>query len=152
MKVILIKDCKDGQANTIIEVSNGYGTNYLIKNGYGLPYNERTAKSLERKLQEISANEHQTRSEYIQLKNKLEEITLHFNLTATIDKNHNLNVHKSVSTKDVVEEIRKKGFSLPKHSLEKIHFISEGTHEVIVKLYKDITATIRVEIKLDVHK
>lgn len=31
MKVILIKDSKDGKANTVIEVSPGYASNYLFK-------------------------------------------------------------------------------------------------------------------------
>ncbi|VEU76181.1 50S ribosomal protein L9 [Mycoplasmopsis columboralis] len=152
MKVILIKDCKDGKANTIVEVSNGYGTNFLIKGGYALPYNEKTAKSLERKLQQLSADEHQKRSEYIALKEQLEQVLLKFELKAAVDKNHNLNVHKSVSTKEVHDELKKLGYNLPKHALEKIHFVSEGSHEVMANLYKDINATIRLEITINVTK
>ncbi|UUD36394.1 50S ribosomal protein L9 [Mycoplasmopsis citelli] len=152
MKVILLKDCKEGKANTIVEVSNGYGSNFLVKNGFALPYNEKTAKTLERKLQQLSADEHQKRSEFLKLKEALENLTLKFVLKATVDKNHNLNVHKSVSTKEVHEELKKLGYTLPKHALEKIHFVSEGSHEVTANLYKDINALIRLEITINVSK
>nr|WP_318029074.1 bL9 family ribosomal protein [Mycoplasmopsis bovis] len=55
MKVILIKDCKDGKANTIIEVSDGYGSNFLINKGFAVPYNEKTKKQLEKKLSDLTA-------------------------------------------------------------------------------------------------
>ena len=39
MKVIFIKDLKkQGKKNEIKEVSDGYATNYLIKNGYAVKY------------------------------------------------------------------------------------------------------------------
>ncbi|UUM19710.1 MULTISPECIES: 50S ribosomal protein L9 [unclassified Mycoplasma] len=152
MKVILIKDCKEGKANTIVEVSNGYGSNFLVKNGFALPYNEKTAKSLERKLQQLSADEHAKRSNFLKIKEELETLTLKFVLKAAVDKNFNLHVHKSVSTKEVHDELKKLGYNLPKHALEKIHFVSEGTHEVNVNLYKDIHAIVRLEISINVAK
>ena len=49
MKVIFIKDLKkQGKSGEIKEVSDGYATNYLIKNGYAVKYtktsNERSSK------------------------------------------------------------------------------------------------------------
>ncbi|TNK91738.1 50S ribosomal protein L9, partial [Mycoplasmopsis pullorum] len=93
MKVILIKDCKDGKANTIIEVAPGYAKNFLINKGFALPYNESTAKTLERKLNELSAEEHERRSKALELKSKLEEVKLEYTLEANTDANYNLNVH-----------------------------------------------------------
>lgn len=152
MKVILLKDCKDGKANTIIEVASGYATNFLIKQGLALPYNEKTAKQLDKKLLELQANEHEKRTHFIHLKTQLEEVTLHYTLEGAIDKHGNLHIHKSISTKEVHESLKKMGFNLPKHALEKIHFVSEGKHEVIATLYKDIQATIRLEVKLHVQR
>ena len=45
MKVIFIKDLKkQGKINEIKEVSDGYATNYLIKNGYAVKYTKTSSK------------------------------------------------------------------------------------------------------------
>ncbi|MCU4706825.1 50S ribosomal protein L9 [Mycoplasma sp. CSL7503-lung] len=152
MKIILIKDSKDGKANTIIDVSPGYGTNYLVRNKIGVPYNEKNYAELQRKLNKLVSDEYQTRQEAHDLKNKLENLVLKFELSANIDGNKNLNVHGSISTKDVEKEVSKLGFNVPKHAFQKIHLISEGKHDVEAILYKDIVAKIRIEIKINVHK
>ncbi|RIV16896.1 50S ribosomal protein L9 [Mycoplasmopsis gallopavonis] len=152
MKVILLKDCKDGKANTIVEVSPGYGSNFLIKNGFGVPYNPKTAKALEKTLDKIVADEHEKRAQMLELKEQLEQLRLKFELTANIDGNKNLNVHGSISTKEVDKKLKELGFKVDKHALSKIHLVSEGLHEVVATLYKDIKAIIHIEIQIHVKK
>ena len=54
MKVIFIKDLKkQGKVNEIKEVSDGYATNYLIKNGYAVKY---TKGSLDRLNNDLETN------------------------------------------------------------------------------------------------
>ncbi|MFV8468743.1 50S ribosomal protein L9 [Mycoplasma sp. MV126] len=148
MKVILIKDCKDGKANTIVEVSNGYGSNYLIKNGFGVPYNDQTVHQLNKRLNNLVANEHENRTSALELKEQLEKLVLKYTLEANTDANGNLNVHGSVSTKDVDKKLTALGFKLDKHALNKVRLVSEGPHDVEAVLYKDIKANIRVEITI----
>ncbi|EFF41868.1 50S ribosomal protein L9 [Mycoplasmopsis alligatoris] len=148
MKIILIKDCKEGKANTIIEVSDGFAKNFMIPKGFALPYNQGTVKTLEKKLDQLSALEHEKRTQALKDKDKLEKVNLSYTLEANIDANQNLNVHGSVSTKIVEKDLVKLGFKLEKHSLEKIHFVSEGTHEIQVKVYKDIVAKLFVKITI----
>ncbi|UVD81754.1 50S ribosomal protein L9 [Mycoplasma iguanae] len=142
MKVILIKDCKDGKANTIIDVAPGYGTNYLIKNGFGLPYNEKTKAILNKKLSELESEEQAKRLEATKLKYELENLVLEFQLKET----NNL-IHHSISNKKIEKAILDKGFKLPKHSLvENEHIASFGTTVVKAKIYKDIIANLQVKI------
>ncbi|WP_406613424.1 50S ribosomal protein L9 [Mycoplasma corogypsi] len=148
MKIILIKDCKDGKANTIIEVAAGYGTNFLVKKGLGVPYNDATKKALEKRLDNLAADEHENRSNALALKEKLEQLELKFHLTAATDANKNLNVHGSVSTKEVDKKLKELGYNLPKHSLQKIHLVSEGLHHVDAILYKDIKAQLSIVITI----
>ncbi|WP_027121380.1 50S ribosomal protein L9 [Mycoplasma leonicaptivi] len=148
MKVILLKTCKDGKENTIIDVAAGYATNFLIKKGFAVAYNENTAKNLEKKLDNLAADEHEKRTEALVIKDKIEELNIKFELTSNIDANCNLNVHGSVSTKDVDKKLKELGFNLSKHSLQKIHLVSEGSHDVEVIIYKDIIAKLRIELKI----
>ncbi|VEU59919.1 bL9 family ribosomal protein [Mesomycoplasma neurolyticum] len=51
MKVIIIKEFnKDYKLNQVVEVSDGYAKNFLIKNGYALPVNKTTTLFLEKRM------------------------------------------------------------------------------------------------------
>lgn len=51
MKVIFLKDLKkQGKKNEIKDVSDGYATNYLIKNGYAVKYTKSSSDRLEQRL------------------------------------------------------------------------------------------------------
>ncbi|WP_027332672.1 50S ribosomal protein L9 [Mycoplasmopsis gallinarum] len=150
MKIILIKDCKDGKANTIIEVANGYGTNFLVAKGFGVPYNDKTKRELDKRLSNLVADEMEVRNEAHALQRKIEQITLKFVLDGHIDNNQNLIVNGSISTKDILKELNKLDVHLDKYALGKIHLISAGTHNVVVNLYKDITSILKVVIDVRV--
>ena len=68
MKVILIKDCKNGKANTIIEVSNGYGSNFLVNKGFAVPYNDVTKKQLDERLSNLTLETMEIRNNALNLK------------------------------------------------------------------------------------
>ncbi|WP_027334624.1 50S ribosomal protein L9 [Mycoplasmopsis felifaucium] len=152
MKVILIKDCKDGKANTVVEVSDGYGLNYLVRNGFGVVYNEKNKKELDKKISILIDNEMNVRREALTEKEKLERETLKYELNANIDANGNLNVHGAISTKDLMKELNHKGYKLDKYAIQKIHLLTEGIHIVDVIVYKDIIAKLKVEVRIHVHQ
>ena len=57
MKVIFIKDLKkQGKKNEIKEVSDGYATNYLIKNGYAVKYTKSSGDRLEVEIENNKKN------------------------------------------------------------------------------------------------
>ncbi|VEU75783.1 rplI [Mycoplasmopsis maculosa] len=150
MKVILIKDSKDGKANTIIEVANGYGTNFLIAKGLAVPYNEKTKKDLEKRLKDLTNTEMENRHEALELKDKIEKEKLIYNLTAHVDNNSNLILHGTVSTKDIVKELQKKGYKLDKYAIQKVHLVQKGEHIVDVIIYKDIVAKLNVTLNVTI--
>lgn len=150
MKVILIKDCKDGKANTVIDVAGGYASNFLIRKGLAVPYNKYTKKQLDERLKDLTNTEMETRSDALEIKDKLEKEHLKYNLDAKVDANGNLNVHGAVSTKDISKNLAEKGYKLDKYAIQKIHFVEQGIHEVDVVVYKDIVAKLKVELILNV--
>ena len=139
MKVIIIKKCKDGNINDIIEVSSGYGTNFLIKNGFAAPINKSSNSKLESRLKTNEENFSQKMEEAILLKGKLEDLLLIFELKTT-----NLIIHGSVTTKKINQKLRELGFVLEKHAVPHVQIESLGITKIKVKLFDKIEATIKV--------
>ena len=79
MKVILLKDVKgQGKRHDIIEVKDGYGNNFLIKNGYGVLATEDSVKRLKKDVKTEEDNENRLISLAEENKAKLAKITLSF--------------------------------------------------------------------------
>ena len=58
MKVILLSDVKGkGKKDSVINVSDGYANNYLIKNNLAVPYTKRSCEILSEELDERQKNE-----------------------------------------------------------------------------------------------
>ena len=58
MKVIFLKDLRgQGKKNEIKDVSDGYATNYLIKNGYAVKYTKTSGDILSNQIKEFNLQE-----------------------------------------------------------------------------------------------
>lgn len=143
MKVIFIKDLKkQGKVNEIKEVSDGYATNFLIKNGYAVKYTKTSSSILDKNMEEKKALDNKNREEANVLGKKLEKITLEFKMVSNNGK-----VFGSVSSKQIVEELSKKGIKIDKKQVSINGSISTlGMHEVSINLYKDIVGKVMVHL------
>lgn len=142
MKVIMIRKWKNYEIDQVVEVANGFGTNFLIKNGYALPINKATSHSLEIR-QEHKKEEHEhKRNEALKLKDQLEKLNLVFYLKTT----HEV-IHHSVTTKKVNQALIEQGFKLEKHVLPHIAIHSLGQTVVDLKLYDGIIAKLTIEVR-----
>src|SRR5574344_201569 len=119
MKVIIIKQYQKYKVDDIIEVSNGFGTNFLIKNGYAVPINDSTSKELEIKKENQQKELAKQEKEALALKEKIEELELVFSLKVTNDV-----IHGSISSKKINQELIAKGFKLDKHIIPSVHINS----------------------------
>ena len=74
MKVIFLKDLKkQGKKNEIKDVSDGYATNYLIKNGYAVKYTKSSSDRLDAEITQNKINEENNIRIATEIKNKLEK-------------------------------------------------------------------------------
>ena len=109
MKVIFLKDLRgQGKKGEIKEVKDGYGKNFLIKNGYAVLATETSLNRLNKENEENRLQEHLNIKECKEIKNKLEKLRLKFKVkTGSGDR-----VFGSVSTKLIVEKLKDNGFDI----------------------------------------
>lgn len=143
MKVIFIKDLKgQGKKDELKEVKDGYAS-FLIKNGYAIAATEGNIKQLKHQ-QDIQKQEEQKRIEECKKeKEKLEKLTISIPVkTGAQDK-----VFGSVSTKQIITELKKQGFDIDKTQVKiDSPLTSLGTHKVKLELHKQVIANINVNL------
>ncbi|WHF53367.1 50S ribosomal protein L9 [Mesomycoplasma ovipneumoniae] len=144
MKVILLKDTKDGRANSVVEVSAGYASNYLFKNNLAEPLNPRTEKLLKERLKKIEAEKENKKNQAIQLKSQIENTVLWFKLKGTLDS-----VHGAISAKKIKKELETKDIFIDKHLIQTPGISNFGTSYVTIKLSPEISATLKINVVKD---
>ncbi len=144
MKVILKQDVKKvGKKGQIVEVSDGYARNFLIARGLAVA---ETKKSLEILGEEkkIEAAEEKKREEAAKATAEtLEGMTLDFHVRSGVEGK----VFGSVSTKQIAQELLKKGITIDKKKiLDTAPIQSLGVTKVRVELHKNVIGTIKVRL------
>lgn len=144
MQVIFVQDVrKQGKKGEIKTVADGYAKNFLIKNGYAIPVNEKNINNLEHEKAREKKLDKENREEATKEKQKMEKENIEFKVkTGKDDK-----VFGSVSPKQIKEELEKKGYKIDKKQIEiKNSITTLGYHDVKINLYSDIYATIKVHV------
>ncbi len=142
MKVIFIKDLKkQGKVNEIKEVSDGYATNYLIKNGYAVKYTKTSSDILNKDLKKKEQEEKENIKKAEEMKKKLEALSISFKVSSNKGK-----VFGSISSKQIGEELNKKGIKIDKKQISAQNLNTLGVHEVEINLHKKVIAKLRVQL------
>ncbi len=144
MKVIFVKDLKkQSKKGDIKEVKDGYAQNFLIKNGYAIQVTEKNMETVKKENEVKKEEELILTKEAEQLKKELEKLTLVFKVK-TGDKDK---VFGSISPKQIKEELLKKGYKIDKKQIELITSLqSLGFHKVVITLYKEVKAELKVQL------
>ncbi len=146
MQVIFLKDLKgQGKKGEIKEVSDGYAINFLIKKGIAVKKTAGSLNKLNEQNEEARIKDLELQKLAKEDKKKLENMSLVFNAKAgKMDK-----MFGSISSKQIKEELNKKGFNIDKKQIMMEPITSFGFHNIEINLYKDINANIRIEVKKD---
>lgn len=144
MKVLFLKDLRgQGKKGETKEVKAGYANNFLIKNGYAVALNEQTLSKYNKEQEELKEEDQRLRKEALNQKNKLEKLELSFKVQVGKDSK----VFGRISPKQIKEELEKKGFIIDKKQVQVQDSVSSlGYHDIIVNLYKEVNAKIRIKL------
>ena len=145
MKVILLEDVKkQGKKDDIIDVSDGYANNFLIKKGLAVPVTRTSKQKLDSQIETRKQNEEELIASCGKVKKDLEKITLSFKVNVgTGDK-----VFGNVSTKQISEELKKKKFNIDKKKIIFDHELNSlGSHDVKIELHKKVIANIKIVLE-----
>ena len=115
MKVILLQDVKAlGKKGDVVNVSDGYARNMLLKKGIGKEANGQNINDL--KLQK--ANEEKVAKENLEAAKKLAEEMKDKEIRVSVKAGEGGRVFGSVSTKEIAEEIKKQlGYEIDKKKI-----------------------------------
>ena len=144
MKVVFLKDVKGkGKKGEIKEVAEGYGRNFLIKNGYAKEATNQALSELQgqqRLAEKNAAAELQAAKD---LKERLEQLEV----TIKAKSGEGGRLFGAVSTKQIAEELQKAhGIKIDKRKMECEGIRSLGYTNVPVKLHQEVKATLKVHV------
>ena len=145
MKVILKEDVKSlGKKGQIVEVSDGYARNFILKKGKGV---EATSKNLnDLKLQK--ANEDKIAQENYEAAQELGKKIEAGQIQVSIKTGEGGKAFGSVSSKEIAEEAKSQlGLDSDKKKIQLKETIKTlGTHNVPVKLHPKVTVELKVVV------
>lgn len=144
MQVILREDVEHlGEVGDLVSVRSGYGRNYLLPRGLAVLANERQINRVEHERRVIESRLAKLRAGAETQAKQINKVHL------TIEKaaGENLKLFGSVTSMELEALLRNAGHVVGrKQIMLKDHIKSLGTHQVEVKLHRDVTATITVEV------
>ena len=143
MNIILTKDVKkQGKKGDILTVKDGYGK-FLIQNGSAVLKTETSKNILDKENKERELNEKKLIEECNKLKKELEKLTLVFKVKTGKDDR----VFGSISSKQIIEELKNKGYNISKKQINMESINSLGFHNVEIVLHKKVSAEVKVKLE-----
>ena len=146
MKVILLSDVKKlGKKGDIVEVSDGYGRNFLLNKNLAVMATKKSMEILDEQNLQHDLEEKQKEADAEDLKKQLAKITLEFH----VKTGEGGRVFGSVSTKQIVAQLHEKYVIHvdKRKGIDNDAITSLGYTDVKVDLYRNkVIGTIRVHV------
>jgi large subunit ribosomal protein L9 len=148
MKVILLTDVKNvGKKGEVKNVADGYGRNYLVKNGLAVQASGKAMEILHAQQAEDAAADQQHRQQALKDKKAIEAATLTFKAKAGADGK----MFGSISATRIAQAIQDQlGITVDKRKFKGDASVTElGRRDVQVELYKGVTAAVHLDVQAE---
>jgi large subunit ribosomal protein L9 len=146
MEIILKQDVPNlGHKDDIVNVKNGYATNYLIPKGFATMATPSAKKMHAENMRQRAHKEAKIRDEAAAMASKIEglQVTIATKVSSTGK------IFGSVNNIQVAEALAAKGFEIDRRNITIIgeDSVKEvGIYDVVVKFHREIKANIKIEI------
>lgn len=144
MKVILQKDVKGtGKKGDIVNVADGYGKNFLLKNGFAVVANNSNVNdTVNKKI----AKDYHKEQEYLAAVEKSKQLEGK-TITVAVKCGENGKIFGAVTTKEIAEAFNKLGYDVDKRKIELKEPIKfAGQYNLRVKLYEGVYSKFIVKV------
>ena len=144
MKIILTQDVHElGLEGDTVKVANGYARNYLIPKGIALEANEQNIKLMETKQKKIEVKRLEAKDQAEKIREKISEVEI--TISQKVGEEDKL--YGSVTTMDIAGELEKQGITIDRRKIVLDKPIKTlGEYEVPIKLYPEVTGSIKVVV------
>lgn len=143
MRVIMIENVKKvGQKDDIIEVSDGYANNFLIKQKKAIEATPQNMKKLQKDLDARA----EVRQEEIERAKEIKEQLENQTFTFRLKRGNNGHVFGKISTKEIARKLKEEGYPVERKKIKTEGVNHLGAEKVNIELDKEVTATITIEV------
>jgi len=147
MEIILRETIDNlGRAGQVVKVADGYARNYLLPKKLAYLATPGNLKVIEAERQSLFRKEAKQKDESEKLKEMLDAVEL----TIRRKVGEHAALYGSVTNSDIADELEKKGFQIEKRKIHlEDHIKSIGEFFVPIRLFKDVTAHIKVKVEAE---
>jgi large subunit ribosomal protein L9 len=144
MEVILREDIeKLGNRGSVVKVAPGYARNFLIPRRLAVAATDANKKIVAQEREAWLRKEAKLKTEADDLAKLLSAVTLTISQRAG-EEGH---LFGSVTSKDIAEALEKQNFNIERKKIQLEENIRQvGEHKVPIRLYRDVTAEITVNV------
>ncbi len=146
MKVILLQDVKKvGKKGQVVDVSNGYASNFLIPNKLAVMQTEKSMEILENQREDARIKIEKEHELALEIQEKLKDITLEFSLKA----GQNGKLFGSISLKQITEKLLQEyGIDIDKRKfIDKGPIQMLGISKLNIELDKGVIGTVTIHVR-----
>ena len=144
MEVILRQHVDNlGERGQIVKVADGYARNYLLPRKLALPATEGNKKHVERERKIMDTREAEEKGQAEGLAARLTAVDI--TIARRVGETEQL--YGSVTTADIAEYLKGKGFEIDRRKLVLADPIKTiGEHSVPLKLHREVTVPLKVKV------
>jgi large subunit ribosomal protein L9 len=144
MEVILRETVENlGRRGEIVKVADGYARNYLLPRKLALPATEGNKKHVERERKIMDTREAEEKGQAENMATRLAAV----DITIARRVGDTEQLYGSVTTADIAEYLKGKGFEIDRRKLVLADPIKTiGEHNVPLKLHREVTVPLKIKV------
>jgi len=142
LKIILREDLKKlGKCGEVVEVKDGFARNYLIPKNLAIPATKGNLKAIEEVVRQKKLRDNKSLRKDQRLKADIEKISV----TAEVAVGEEDKVFGSVTTQQIAELMKEKGFVIDRHQIELDEPLKAlGVYTIPIKISSDVQANLKL--------